>query len=303
MELVAIGDINWDTVLVAPRIPASDEEVEVTEVWEAPGGDAANVAVAFARLGGTAGMIGAVGTDTVAKLLWEHLVASGVDTSRVLTLEGPSGRAFSLVEPNGARRLFYTRGANALRKLEEDDLHYIEQAKWLYIADPLPHTLATLATWYYRKSKLPKLALDPGSAGAAKGEDFFVPLFLYLSVLFLNEGEALMLSGRRTLEEAVERLTEICPLVVIKRGENGALLATSEGVLALPAFPVKTVDTTGCGDAFNAAFLLALVRGKTLEEAGRWGNAAGALAAQRFGAYAPTFAELLQFLTPDKEVK
>jgi len=237
-------------------------------------------------------MVGAVGEDTVGKALREHLAAARVDTRRVLVLEGPSGRAFSLVEPEGARRLLYTRGANARRRLTDEDLEYLRGAEWVYIADPLPSTLEALGTWYREGGPLPSLALDPGSAGAARGMEFFAPILSYLSTLFLNEGEARALSGREDLEGAMELLREACPLVVVKRGKRGALVATRDEAFASPAFPVRAVDTTGCGDAFNAAFLLCLVRGKSLREAARRGNAVGALVAQKFGAYAPTQEEV-----------
>ena len=302
-ELVAIGDINWDTILAVPRIPGPDEEAELLSLREVPGGDAANVAVAFARLGGRAGMIGAVGTDSAGQALRAHLAVSGVDTRRVLTVEGPSGRAFSLVEPDGVRRLLYIRGANARRTLTADDLAYLEDVDWLYVADPLPSTLETLAEWYRASRGLPRLALDPGSAGASRGIDHFAPVLPYLSLLLLNEVEAQILSAQRGLKGAVEVLKRACPMVVVKRGEHGALVVTREGEFAVPAFPVRAADTTGCGDAFNAAFLFALMRGMSPREAVRWGNAAGALVAERPGAYGPTREELERFLTHNEGVR
>lgn len=302
-ELVAIGDINWDTILTVPRIPGPDEEAELLSLQETPGGDAANVAVAFSRLGGKAGMIGAVGTDAAGHALRAHLAAAGVDTRRVLTVEGPSGRAFSLVEPTGIRHLLYTRGANARRALVADDLAYLGDAEWLYVADPLPSTVETLGEWYRASGRLPRLVLDPGSAGSARGLGFFASLFPHLYILLLNEGEARTLTARRNLGEAVDLLRERCPLVVVKRGEYGALVVTRGGVFPAPGFPVHAVDTTGCGDAFNAAFLFALARGMSLREAARWGNAAGALVAQRIGAYAPTKGEVEMFLSRFKEVR
>lgn len=302
LELVAIGDINWDVLLSLPRLPGPDEEVELEGIHECPGGDAANVAVAFARLGGRAGMVGAVGTDPAGRRLREHLAAAGVDVERLLTVDGPSGRAFSLVEPGGIRRLIYTRGANAARSLSPEDLAYVRTAEWLYVADPTPATVEALGRWYREERGLPRLALDPGSAGAAKGTDYFAPLIPHISALFLNEGEAQALSRGRDLKEAVELLLGAVPLVVVKRGERGALVATRDRTLTVPGFPVHAVDTTGCGDAFNAAFLSALVRGKGLREAARWGNAAGALVARRTGAYAPALPELQGLLSGHEEV-
>jgi len=66
--------------------------------------------------------------------------------------------------------------------------------------------------------------------------------------------------------------------------EVGAFLITKGEELHVPAFPVSPVDTTACGDAFNGALAVALAEGRSLVEAIRWGNAAGALAATRRGA-------------------
>ena len=52
----------------------------------------------------------------------------------------------------------------------------------------------------------------------------------------------------------------------------------------MPAFPVKAVDTVAAGDAFNAGLSVALAEGRTLEDAVRWGAAAGAVAVTRIGA-------------------
>jgi len=296
VELITVGDINLDIIVVVPAIPKPDGEVEILEIRESPGGDAANVAVAFSKLGGEAAIIGAVGDDQAGEALLTHLATAGVDITRVLVVHGPSGRAFSIVESTGVRRLLYTRGANALRKLGEEDLLFVQQSKWLYIADPLPQTVETVKSWYEKFKPLPKLALDPGSVGASRKEEFFLPLFPHLSAIFLNEGEALTFTSCGSLEEAVAHLKSVCPLVVVKRGEKGVLVATRSDEFSLPAFPVRAVDTTGCGDAFNAAFLFHLARGGSLLEAARWGNAAGALVAQKIGAYAPCLEELMAFM-------
>ncbi|MBC7099297.1 carbohydrate kinase family protein [Candidatus Bipolaricaulota bacterium] len=299
-KLVSIGDINWDVIVRVPGLPGPDGEVEASGLSEAPGGDACNVAVAFSLLGGRAGMIGAVGQDPVGEALLQRLSEAGVDTAGVRRVNAPTGRAFSLVEPGGERRLFYLRGANSLRKLEEADLQLLGEADWIFLADPLPSTVAQLGDWLAAGKIRKGLALDPGSGGTAKGLKFFSPLLPHLSVLFLNEPEALALSSRDELKSAVQRLLQLVPLAVVKRGRKGALAASHQGTFHSPALPVRAVDTTGCGDAFNAAFLLSYIQGSPLQEALIWGNAAGAITATRYGARMPTRKELEELI---KEVQ
>jgi ribokinase len=72
--------------------------------------------------------------------------------------------------------------------------------------------------------------------------------------------------------------------VVVTLGEHGAVLATARGVERIPAFPVEAIDSVGAGDAFCAAFALALAEGRTPAEAARFASAAGAISATRPGA-------------------
>jgi ribokinase len=87
--------------------------------------------------------------------------------------------------------------------------------------------------------------------------------------------------------------------VIITLGEAGCYYSAREEELFVPAFTIKPEDSTAAGDAFNGALCFALARGKSVEEAIRWGNAAGALAASRFGSQASlcTLRELENFLT------
>jgi ribokinase len=71
--------------------------------------------------------------------------------------------------------------------------------------------------------------------------------------------------------------------VVVTMGENGALILTAAGMTHIPGVKVEVVDTTGAGDAFNAAFAVALAEGRELDDAVRWANCAGALECTKLG--------------------
>ncbi|HNX94368.1 MAG TPA: PfkB family carbohydrate kinase [Holophaga sp.] len=78
-----------------------------------------------------------------------------------------------------------------------------------------------------------------------------------VDILLVNETEARLLSGKRLLQHAYQRIREMGPRVlVVKRGENGVMLFSDEGLKLLPAFPVESVvDPTGAGDTFAGGFL------------------------------------------------
>jgi sugar/nucleoside kinase (ribokinase family) len=99
-----------------------------------------------------------------------------------------------------------------------------------------------------------------------------------IDYLLTNQEEAAMLTGEEAPREAAQALlARGSPAVVVKRGEQGALLATRAGVTEWPAHRVEVRDTTCAGDAFVAGFLLGVSRGWGLAEAMRLANAAGAL--------------------------
>jgi sugar/nucleoside kinase (ribokinase family) len=101
---------------------------------------------------------------------------------------------------------------------------------------------------------------------------------------FPNEIEALSITGKETVSEALEELSKQVPLVVITVGSEGVIAKKRDGqVLSLKPFPVQVVDTTGAGDCFAGAFLAAYLRGGSLEDSLLQANAAGAMAVTRVG--------------------
>ncbi|MEM2045412.1 MAG: carbohydrate kinase family protein [Candidatus Bathyarchaeia archaeon] len=296
-NLACIGDINWDTIIKVNRIPDPDGETRIVKLIEGVGGDAANVATAFALLGGSVLMVGQIGNDEQGRAAHKKLLLSGVDTSRVLiSSDMQTGRVYSIVEEDGQRRLLHWRGANILRRLSDDDLEYVRKSEFIYIADPLPSTLRTIVEWYETGKIVSHLACDPGMATIAEGYEYVFTLLKYTTILFLNRTEAANLVKMKKLQDIINKVRSICPIVVIKLGEQGAIAVKDQTVIAKPAYPSEVVDSTGCGDAFNAAFLYRWMHTHSLEEALKWGNAAGAAVVRKLGAVMPQRSEVLQIL-------
>ena len=115
-------------------------------------------------------------------------------------------------------------------------------------------------------------------------------LLSLVDVLIPNETETGLLTGLPVetdaeIMEAAERLRRVgVGTVILTLGERGAFLCSAAGNQSLPAFKIQPVDTTASGDAFVAGFAVALGEGASLESAVSRGNAAGAIAATRFGA-------------------
>jgi sugar/nucleoside kinase (ribokinase family) len=121
-----------------------------------------------------------------------------------------------------------------------------------------------------------------------------------------NDREALLLTGEKTLEGALDCLADLAPLVIVKQGSQGAAALLSQDsqpgkagsrVVSVPAIHIKVIDTTGAGDCFNAGFIYSHLKGRPLEACLRAGNICGGLSTTARGCQAaPTAPQLEKYL-------
>ena len=112
--VTVVGSINLDIIATTDRLPTAGETVGGGVLQQQPGGKGANQAVAAARLGGSARMIGAVGDDAQGRLMLESLSGAGVDTADVAVLDGDAtGTALIVVDRDGENQIVVCPGANA----------------------------------------------------------------------------------------------------------------------------------------------------------------------------------------------
>ena len=286
-KVVVVGSLNMDLVVCAPRIPHPGETVIGGEYYTAAGGKGSNQAVAAARLGAKVHMVGRVGRDELGVRLTETLEEAGVDHQFVV--EDPrdsTGVALITVADSGQNTIVVAPGSNM--RLSPDDVDAargaIGEADILLVQLETPLETVTRALQIAR-AKGVKTILNPAPARTLPRD-----IFGLVDVLIPNETEAAILTGlsvgtqteARTAGEVLRK--QGVKTVVLTLGERGAVYVEARDVGALSAYDVKAVDTTAAGDAFVGAFAVATAEGKSLPEAIRWGNAAGALAVTKRGA-------------------
>jgi len=284
--IVVVGSINIDLVARAERIPLAGETVLSSDFQMHPGGKGANQAVAVARLGYPVRMVGRVGSDSFGEKLRAQLVQSGVDASGVRTSSGPSGVAVIAVAPNGENAIVVTPGANAQVSPSDVDENadVIREAGAVLAQLEIPFETVQHLGQLCVRMNVP-LILDPAPARPLTAE-----LLQQVSWLTPNETEMLQCSpdGPRSRDpfDSVEALVkEVGCGVILKMGSRGAYVTTREGVRQqIDAFRVEAVDTTAAGDAFNGAFVVAMMMGKTPIESARFAVAASAVSVTRAGA-------------------
>lgn len=300
--IVVVGSINIDLVARADRIPLVGETVHSSDFQMHPGGKGANQAVAAARLGYPVRMIGRVGSDSFGEQLRSQLSRAGVDANRMLTSQGPSGVAVIAVAPNGDNAIVVTPGANALvsPKDVDENIEAIREAGIVLCQLEIPIETVQHLGEVCARSNVP-LILDPSPARPLAAE-----LLGRVTWLTPNETEiACCLPGAENAThpdspETISALLKQCEGVVLKMGSRGAYIATKDGIRQhMNAFRVTAVDTTAAGDAFNGAFAVSLMLGKSPVEAAQLAVAAAAVSVTRAGAQPsmPTMQEVIQLLS------
>jgi ribokinase len=245
-------------------------------------------------------MIGRVGRDGFGSVLLETLSRDGVDTQHIRRDEmAPTGVALITVDQKGQNSIVVAPGANG--RLTREDLLDSETAfqkagvVLLQLEIPLSAVSAAVELAHRHGAKV---ILNPAPA-----QPLPVEILKNVDILIPNEREVRQLNeqdSHLTAEQAARRLQELgAGVVVVTLGERGALVLDGSQQEELSGYPVSVVDTTAAGDAFVAAFAVALVEGLNPREAARWGNAAGAIAVTRPGAQPslPTRAELEEFVS------
>lgn len=283
---MVVGSVNVDLIVRVPRLPLPGETVIGGRYEEAPGGKGANAAAAAARLGARTWFVGLVGEDELGVRARRDLEASGVDVTHLGTVGEPTGVATIVVDQAGENLIAVASGANA--KLGQDHVQHALDRIQAYRAVVLTNLEISDAAVGAAASAAARhdwaLVVNPAPARPLASE-----VVAACEVIVPNETEAADLGGVDALFEAGARA------VVVTRGAEGSdLHRPDRPVHQQQAFPADVADTTGAGDAFSAALCVALAEGRGLEEAVRWGAAAGALASQRVGARSglPTRAEL-----------
>lgn len=283
-----------DLVCRTPHMPVGGETVLGSDFVTIPGGKGANQAVAAAKLGGTVHMIGAVGDDDFGARLLNGLRQHKVSTRHVKVVEGvASGVAMILVDKKGENSIVVAPGANA--KVSPADVDAAEEliasACCVVMQLEIPFNTVQHAIAMCQRLGVATI-LDPAPAPDK------LPRALYgVDVLTPNQSEAEILLGhdpthhvkkKRVVDPkqiAGELLARGPKSVILKLGARGAMVMDREGeIQKVRPFKVKVVDTTAAGDAFTAGFAVGRAEGLAIEDAVRFGNAAGALACTGFGA-------------------
>src|SRR6202165_3250186 len=260
---------------------------------EMSGGSAGHTIVGAANLGARAAYVGKVKDDQIGRLYTHDIRAANVAFETRPAADGPAtGCSYILVTPDGERTMNTYLGA--ARELTPDDIDAAQiaasQIVYLegYLWDPksAKEAFVKAASIAHGAGRQVALTLSDSFCVDRYREEFLdLMRGGTVDLVFANEAELHSLYQTSDFDTALKQLRADAKLGVVTRSEKGCVVAATDGVIAVPAFPIdKMVDTTGAGDLFAAGFLFGLVRGAGHEKAGRLGALAAAEIIQHIGA-------------------
>jgi sulfofructose kinase len=271
--VVFVGSLTLDAIALVDHLPGPDERQVAREVVYAGGGPAATAAVACARLGVPAAVVGVVGADDEGERILEGLRAEGVDVTGVRVAPGEaSGASVVVVDAGAGTRSICTRPVPRLTLASRGPAaDLLDAAPWVH-ADHLGWRPVSDLLDGRTASARPRLSVDGGNPIAGfhpVGVDLYVPT---IEALIREYGDQ---SVDRLLAAA---LADGARAVVATSGSRGCFAATADGVrLEAQGRRVDVVSTLGAGDVFHGALLAAVVRGLPLPHCLRYANVAAAL--------------------------
>jgi sulfofructose kinase len=267
-----VGHASYDHVFSVAHHPGPDEKLFADALTGCGGGPAANAAVAVARLGYRAAFAGYLGNDIHGQLHAAELLNEGVDTEWLVRGDSPTPVSAVIVKPDGARTVVCYKGSTERLPRDAIDFTGANPAVLLFDGHEPPLSEALI------DRPVPKV-LDAGSVHAGTESLMFRVDYLVCSEKFAHQW-----LGTDTPKEALQRLAERSPAVVITLGERGLIWQKAGQSGHLSAFPARAIDTTGAGDAFHGAFAAALAAGMGWLDTLRLASAAGAACCEALGA-------------------
>src|SRR5271154_7024816 len=266
---------------------------DMGKATEMSGGSAANTIVGIASLGARAAFVGKIRDDQIGRLYAHDIRAAGVAFETSPASQGPAtGCSYILVTPDGERTMNTYLGA--AQELTPDDIDAAQVAASAivylegYLWDPksAKEAFVKASTIAHDSGRQVALTLsDSFCVDRYRGEFLDLMRNGTVDLIFANEAELHSLYQTSDFDTALKQLRDDAKLGVVTRSEKGCVVASRDGVIAVPAFPIaEIVDTTGAGDLFAAGFLFGVVRGAGYENAGRLGALAAAEVIQHIGA-------------------
>ena len=251
-------------------------------------GNSANAAVAFSRLGVSAGLMAFIGDDQPGRDSLQYLAQERIDTSTVSVQVG--------MKSNYHYALRYGADRTILIKYEPYDYRWQQPGyvpEWIYLS------MLSDASWdlheslvrYLGEHQDVKLAFQPGTFHFEWGVERLGEIYRRSELVCMNREEAVRVTGQShdSIEDLLAGMHDLGPrIAILTDGSSGAYASDGERRYKIPNYPdpAPPLDRTGAGDAFSSTIIAALAGGESFETALLWAPINSMSVVQRLGAQA-----------------
>jgi len=275
----------------------SDEIMEKvrTHGFEVDAGDAtANCLAGLANLGCNCGFIGKIGSDDRGEEYIKKSERSGINSLMSKSNEVPTGMVIALITPDSQRTFVTFLGASLTLKVDDIPDDVIENSSYLHITgyqidDP---NLLLVAKEALKRAKGAgvKISIDVADKGVvARNKEILSNIINEMAdVVFLNEEEGAVYTGKSDFEEMIKELAPLAETVCLKIGAEGSYVAHRGVIEKIPPVKVKAQDTTGAGDSYASGVLYGLIRGLPIPITGKIASTISAHIVGKIGARTTT---------------
>ena len=266
-------------------------QIDVNENMMKGGGSAANTVVAASQFGSKCYYSCKVSNDEFGQFYLKDLGVNGVDTklNSETAPEGLTGRCLVMTTPDAERTMNTFLGITSDFSVSEIDEEAIKNSAYIYsegylIPSPSGRDAMKKAMDVARANGV-KVSLsfsDPSMVKFFRNEMIEI-VGEGVDLLFCNEEEAMLYTGKDTLEEAREELKKAASKFVITLGQNGAMVFDGDTFIDIEPYNVEAIDTNGAGDMFAGAFLYGLTHGHSMAQSGKLASLAASKVVSQFG--------------------
>ena len=282
IDILAVGELNVDLLLNRiAGFPEVGKEIFAQDMTLTLGSSTAIFAANAATLGPRVAFVGMIGRDSFGDLVRSSLRQRNVDVSHLIEAEGAATGLTAILNYGNDRANVTYPGAMSIMGVKDLDPAVIEQAKHVHVSsvflqEQLHKDLAAIVRLVKRCGAT--LSMDVQFDPAETWDFDCAAILPYVDVFMPNEQEIMAITGKDSVDAAVDAVLPHAKVIVVKMGTKGSLLVMPEGRKLLPAtLNENVVDAIGAGDSYDAGFVSAFVCGKSLEECQRIGNLTGAV--------------------------
>lgn len=294
VDVLVVGDVLMDYQCWVEKIPSAGDEEKIKDAGKSIGGSALNAALALQWQGVNCAFGGYVGRDETGSFIVGELEKIGLNLS-ALQYGERTGYCLTMIDKTGERTMFADRAASKQPLEFTPGLQKLLASARLFFLTGYYLVREKQAEFSLKAARRVKdagglVALDPSPDIGLVDPAILAEMFSLTDIILPNERELAVLGGTNCQKEAIEFLMAEVPCIGLKLGPRGSLLSLRRG-FELPgggvltenkvwreaAAEIKTVDTTGAGDAFNGGFLASFLK---KESPPQWLKTANALAAE-----------------------